>query len=351
MDGNNLCGKCDVHVRRGDKLIQCTTCKLHFHKTCTTISDLKYEVLLEENPDVFWFCKACKQTTSTMLHHLVNMEQRLQTIEAEREKESKQATIMQNLVNSLHNKIKGMENEITNLKQSQQEELRSIHEIVTKMLNEVPQSDCVSNKFEEIEDSVNDLSNKLEAIEDLQERVSLIETCENSSDRAFSSQSLTCPNDLIAELSNEMEERQKRKNSIVIHNVPESISEQEDSDAISDILKEVIGEKANTDECNIVRSYRMGRRHPSRGRSIKVHFTSSAICEHILENARKLVGSNKHKSVVLQKDLTTLERLNLKKLVMEKRKRNLAASNMGLEADWIIHDNFLCRKSDLYSNF
>ncbi len=244
-----------------------------------------------------------------------------------------------------------MENDITNLKQSHQEELQSIHETVTKMLNEVPQSDSVSNKFVEIEGSVNDLNNKLEAIEDLQERVSLIEICENPPDQAFSSQSLTSHNNLIAELSNELEERQKRKSSLVIHNVPESNSKHEEVEAVSDIVKEIIGEKTNTAEGNIVRCYRLGRKHSSKGRSIKVHFISSEICEHILENARKLAGSAKYKFVVLQKDLTTLERLNLKKLVTEKRKRNLIASNRGLEADWIIRDNILCRKRDLYAVF
>ena len=54
------------------------------------------------------------------------------------EKEGKQTTVLQNLVNSLHNKIKSMENDITNLKQSHLEELQSIHETVTKMLNEGP---------------------------------------------------------------------------------------------------------------------------------------------------------------------------------------------------------------------
>ena len=76
--------------------------------------------------------------------------------------------------------------------------------------------------------------------------------------------------------------------------------------------------------------------------------TSSETCVFTLENARKLSRSVKYKSVVLQKDLTPLERLNLKKLVREKRLRNLNATNMGEEADWIIRGGILCRKCDFY---
>ena len=93
----------------------------------------------------------------------------------------------------------------------------------------------------------------------------------------------------------------------------------------------------------------MGRKNQCKSRSIKVHFTTTEMSAYILENARNLSRADKYKTVVVQKDLTPLERLNLKKLLTEKRIRNLNATRVGEEADWIICAGILCRKQDFYS--
>ena len=220
-----------------------------------------------------------------------------------------------------------MEEVIVKTKQSTQEELKSISETVTVMLNEVPQSDAIINKFIELEESVKEVNGKCGSFEELRERVSLIETCENSTQPAYSTPTLTCPNDLIAELATELEERQKRTKSLVIHNVPESRTEEDDFDTVAEIVNTVTGEELDSTKASITKTYRMGRKNLNKGRSIKVHFTTPKMSANTLENARKLSRTDKYKTVVVQKDLTPLERLNLKRLVTEKSIRNLNATN------------------------
>ena len=95
------CPKCDSICTSDEKVIQCSTCQLFFHKVCSRISDLKYEVLNEESSDVYWFCKSYKRTTAPMLHQLANVELHLKSIEAEQVEEKKEAIVVQKIVNPM----------------------------------------------------------------------------------------------------------------------------------------------------------------------------------------------------------------------------------------------------------
>ena len=264
------------------------------------------------------------------------------------ENEDKNEAVMQKLFDGLDSKIKGMEEEIAETKRATQEELKSISETVTVMLNEVPQCDSIINKFTELEESVKEVNSKCDNFEEFKERGSFLETYENPIQPAYSTPSLACQNNLIAELASELEERQKRTKSVVIHNVPESRTEEEDFDTVAEILNTVTGKELDSTKASITKFYRMGRKNQRKGRSIKVHFTTTEMSAYTLENARKVSRTDKYKTVVVQRDLTPLERLNLKKSVTEKRKRNLNATKEGEEADWIIRGGILCRKQDFY---
>ncbi len=279
----------------------------------------------------------------------LEIEDRVLSMEENGNNESKHAASMQKLVDGLHSKIKDMEEEIAEAKQSTQDELKSISETVKVMLSEVPQCDAIINKFIELEESVKEANNKCDNFEDLSERVSLIETCETSTQPVYSTASLICSTDLIGELASELEERQKRMKSLVIHNVPESRTEEEDFDTVAGIVNTVTGKELDSTKASITKIYRMGRKNHSKGRSIKVHFTTSEMSTYTLENARKLSRAEKYKTVVVQKDLTPLERLNLKKLLTEKSIRNLNETRKGEEADCIILAGIMCRKQDFYS--
>ncbi len=261
------------------------------------------------------------------------------------------------MLHQLANVVKRLESSVNNLKETHQQELKSIQETVTEMLIQVPQTNSINEKFQQIDVNIKDLNDNLKtcgSIQGLEERISIIETCRSSTDKVSPYQSELCPNELVAEISNEIEERRKRQKSVVIHNVPETDNQIDDVNVVTDIIQHVKEVRRDEVEAIIVQVYLMGQRHryPNKGRSIKVHLISPETRSYLIEKSRslRLSSSTKHKSVALQKDLTPLERLQLRKLVREKRLHNTQARGNGEEPEWIIRNGTLCRKSDLYLN-
>ena len=126
-----------------------------------------------------------------------------------------------------------------------------------------------------------------------------------------------------------------------------------DEETVKAILKLVLGKEVhspNLDDHDSegVRIYRLGRRVPGRTRSIKCHLKSEDLCEQILMQSRKLTKFHEFCQVVLQPDLTFHQRIHIKQLVSEKKRRNNLALEKNEEADWIIRDGKLYRKRDIY---
>ncbi len=199
------------------------------------------------------------------------------------------------------------------------------------MLNEVPQTTSIEARFSSIEDSLKQVN----------------------SIPSFDTRSRTFENYSTIEIANELDDRQRRKGNLILHNVPESDNPRNDEDTVSNILKYVLGKEFHiqseaTPSMERLRIYRLGRRIPGVTRSIKCHLKSETLCNEILMQSRKLTKSLDFYQVVLQQDLTFLQRSHLKQLVREKRSRNNHARDNNEESDWIIRDGQLFRKRDLY---
>ena len=134
-----------------------------------------------------------------------------------------------------------------------------------------------------------------------------------------------CPS--ITSITNELCERKWRETNFVIHNLPETTSEVRDAESVKEIIEEIMqhdctqGMEKDT-LTNKPRIYRMGRQVDGRRRTIKVHLRSATLRESIMSNSRRSSSSEKYNSVVVQRDMTVLERRCLKELVIEKKKRN-----------------------------
>ncbi len=151
----------------------------------------------------------------------------------------------------------------------------------------------------------------------------------------------------IAAITNELEERKKRKKSVVLHNIPETGSESDDTKIVASVLGEVAGNKIEFEMSpytNKPRVYRLGRLNKQRTRSIKAHFKKADVSEMILQNVRNLSKSTLHSSVVIQPDMTPMQRNQIRYLVTEKKRRNQQAILSNEEPDWTISNGFLHRK-------
>ncbi len=343
MSSEEACWKCDQEILQNQKVMSCSTCKLRFHIRCVNVSEAKHEFLCNDGSDLLWFCKPCKQTTVSVINHVANLEIRIRKMESERVKEKETTTSLHNLVETLQIKVEELQHQVTLTETACNEELEGINLMINQMLSEVPNSDTLMSRFDNIEGHLEKCScNYIES------RVSQLEL--NQVNIKASNELLTTPDAYhIAAITNEMCERKKRDKSFVIHNLPEA-NEEQDLKSVSEIMEEIIQENVEAEIEQEVftekpRIYRLGRKTNSKPRTMKIHLRSTELCDQILSKARWLSSSTKYKSVVIQRDLTLLERQHLKGLVSEKRRRNNLAKAQNEESDWTIRDGILCRKS------
>ncbi len=337
---NKTCGKCDINLKEEDKVIDCFTCKQLFHINCQGVSVAKYEILSDtnDNPGMVWFCRTCQRTTAGMFQHIVNLELRLKAIEDEREKEKHEVTVLRKLVSTLNQTINSVEESIVNVK----EENDSIKDAVTCMLNEIPQCTSIEARFSSIENTLKEVSSVNSSVSTLQSYADL--------DSSTCSQSIINYSDFsTVEIANELDDRQRRKGNVVLHNVPETGNQESDEHSVISILNHVLGEEVNyhrDSTTDMPRIYRLGNRIPGKTRSIKCHLQSKEMCAQVLSRSRRLSESNNFSQVVLQEDMTPMQRAHIRQLVIEKKKRNFLAQKNNLTPDWVIRSGKLQRKTD-----
>ncbi len=150
----------------------------------------------------------------------------------------------------------------------------------------------------------------------------------------------------MMEVADEVNDREKRRKSLVIHNITENNDETEDDAEVIKILKEVVGEENDVEQQKL-NSYRLGKKSPSKNRTIKIHFKSEEFCRNVLQHTGKLRESEQYEHIVFQPDLTPLQRQHIKMLVKEKKLRNLYATQCNEEPDWVIRRGKLCRRREL----
>ncbi len=120
-------------------------------------------------------------------------------------------------------------------------------------------------------------------------------------------QNTDLPDKALAAVANELEERNKRKRSIVLHNVPETYNVSQDIKTVENILHEITGKDIEFDKLNdSPRIYRLGPQstlNRDRARTIKVHLKTAGDCDKVLLNMRKLSRSAQHSSIIIQPDM------------------------------------------------
>ena len=219
-----------------------------------------------------------------------------------------------------------------------------IRDAVNCMLDEVPQTRSIESRFNSIEDSLEQVN----SIPSIESRLYLLENSETDILNEPQGRSVESA---IYEITNELADRQQRSSNLVLHNVPEMNSLEDDVEVVKCIIDEVVGKEVEIQSDSItgqLRAYRLGRKVLGKTRSNKVHLRSKELCQDILTHSRNLTRSKNFSKVVLQADLTTQQRSHLKKLVIEKRQRNNTALENHEDADWVIRFGKLCRKRDIY---
>ncbi len=245
---------------------------------------------------------------------------------------------MHGLVKTFNHKLKECEVKHENTIQEINNEVQSINVNVTSMLEEIPQVTSIENRFSSIEETISSFGETKES----RTRLGL------NVPRSDSMSSISCDSHdkYMLAITNEVDQRQKRRRSLVIHNVKESNDVNQDLAKVKDILQYVVKEECMVDQ-NLTNLYRLGKQSSGKNRTIKLHFRCEEFSQTILQNARNLSTSKSYTNIVIQPDLTPLQRSQVKLLVQEKNDRNQYAVLCNEQPDWVIRKGKLCRKSEL----
>ena len=75
--------RCNQHVKKTEKAVQCALCDLRVHKQCEQMSDETFKVLDTQNKEqgqCFWSCKSCHSYARKFDKRMRDMEKRVDLI-------------------------------------------------------------------------------------------------------------------------------------------------------------------------------------------------------------------------------------------------------------------------------
>ncbi len=320
-DSPRKCGKCDKAFKSKDKVVKCSTCRQNFHAKCQHVSEKTYEAINDEDIDMDWYCTACKVVTRNMSQNMARLDQRVTALE----------TAMDDKVDK---------DEVKRINKALDD--KADKEAVEQLTRQV--ESMVHEKSEKTDKDTEELSKLLEA--KLKEQREIIER--NKTIQRDSG------NKTFAEAVKEMEDRERRKNNLIFHNIAESgavdpdIRRAEDVSFVMKILREYlkVESEIQTDQEGKAMVYRLGVKNATKSRSLKVTFRPIDI-PRILVRAKLLAEATNEevRRIVIKPDQTQFQRDEEKKLVKEKNERNEEAKSKNETADWIIQKGKVVRRS------
>ncbi len=320
-DSPKKCGKRDKAFKPKDKVVKCSTCRQNFHAKCQHVSETTYDAIKDEEADLDWYCSACKVVTRNMSQNLARLDQRVTALEAviddkvdtdEVEKINKalEDKADKEVVEELSRKIESMEQENTGKLDKDTEEL-------SKLLEE-----------------------KLKEQREIIEKNKAHQTSRGT--------------ETFAEAVKEMENRERRKNNLIFHNIKESgtvnpdVRRAEDVSFVMKILREnlKVESEIQTDQEGKAMAKRLGARKANNSRSLMVTFRPIDV-PRILKKAKKLAEADNEeiRKIVIKPDQTPFQREEERKLVKEKNDRNEESRSKNEMADWIIQRGRVVRRS------
>ena len=131
--------------------------------------------------------------------------------------------------------------------------------------------------------------------------------------------------DVVATLLNEEKEKEKRRLNIIVHNVPESSSEEsltrknEDTEFVSKLCESQFNAKVS-----IVKAYRLGKKG-AKPRLLKISLSSVSEKATVLKNCTQLRNRSTpppYQNIFISPDLTPKEQKRSKELRSELKERN-----------------------------
>ena len=293
---------CKVFTRK-DKTLQCALCDSFFHIACQDIDEHLYESILKDkkkpNPVIQLYCsKQCNKAVAKYMSGVVHLEKEVKKLEESVTRINEKVSYVEKNVSHVSVRVSDLEKGV--LSEGQVDSIRGIIR-------------------EEID-------------VDKQEKMEFAEEIEKASEEKFS--------EAVTTAVKEMSERETRKKSFIVHNIPMSKSRNL-SDRIAydkrcfDKLCVKGLELKNTVEPR--RITRLGKKDDEK-RPMKVTLGEPSEVSAIIRAYSKAKDNEffKNQNVTIASDRTPLERLEWKKLLNLRDQKQAMSDQMQDGAKWII---------------
>jgi phage host-nuclease inhibitor protein Gam len=354
------CGVCSKKVTSNDDGVQCELCSAWFHCKCQQVSIKMYDVLEQFKYDIHWFCNGCNEKAGSILSFISNLQDKVGMLEGE-----------------LHRIRQNLETECTKTCSSLKAEIDKLSKLVAtndkKLREELDQSnkkteDVWSNMDGTIKQFTTDLkklgsradhcektlveNTKKETWADIVARVDdevenkMIKVAQEVESKMIG---VTVEMTLLQKRTQdiqadreEQEEISKRKNSIIIHGLSESLSANgssrcsEDNDHVMDMLNQINCPTVSVNSC--IRLGKLPSDQTQKPRPLKIVLSSEDQKDRVLRYAKNLKGmGNGLDKVFLHQDLTPKQRAHRQMLVKELKDRQQKGElNLMIVADKIV---------------
>ena len=318
------CAKCKQDLGPDSEAIQCDLCNNWIHAQCEGVSKDMYDnlnLVFAGLSNISYYCEfnhcnsRVRQLISSYFKERIEAEpKQIETASIENRihtmQESLQATI-----NHLASKVDALHS--VNI----QDTVKSIQ-------------DHLSPQYNQLEKSVSDLSVKINELST--QEINLKKQIEDSSSaisaaKVAMEKPVTTSIDPTLRAMEEMADRERRKNNVVIYNLKEGGNHEADKDSVSVLLNSIL-------DCqlNVTKLFRLGSKS-HKDRPLLIGFECEEFKTKVLAAAPKLRSSTQFPNVYISHDRTKSEQQHHKALVVELlQRRNRGEQNLVIRNGKII---------------
>lgn len=336
------CADCNQTVGVRDKTIECEVCDRLFHIKCQGVNDETYRIL-KKNSGVHWYCKGCDYGVGKVLKTMAVIQQKQDKMEERQDKLEKEFAEVKLQIQrtgpELELKLKDLI-DVENCKKFEESKklwdqwaAKRMQEVIEGRMMEVVSKEY-ERKFEDTKKCFDEGLFKMK--EQLCAEVGTKETWKDVVSQEIENKFTVIAADitLAQKAAEEMKgtiaeeaEKLRRKNNIIIYNIPESLlsniheRNSEEKEYCKDLMRDVL--KVGWEEGDVKKILRLGKKTDSeRPRPVLVEFSNGHTKNLVMENAPKLgKAEGKFEGVTISHDMTVNEREYCKKLVAEAKQK------------------------------
>ena len=283
LDRTELCVSCNK--KADDDAIECQWCSRWEHKVCAKISSEQY-LLLDSTPlNIMFFCSSCASRVPQAL--------------------------------TIVDRFQVFENNIVSV----------VKKSIASQFTTSYESTQLNNAYHKLQKSVDEMSTRINNLSQQNNNLQMeIDTASESLSSSVESRpvlSTVLPSSAAMSIADELADRERRKNNIIVYNFPEASDHQSDKDSFADFCNSVFKHNGNVN-----RMLRLGKKVPNKHRPLLLGFENYEHKGLLLSRAHLLRHSDQYNDVFIAPDRTKFEREKYRKLVVELKERRSIGVNL-----------------------